>query len=394
MAVLLREGLEAGALGFSTSRTLLHRAKDGEPVPGTFAAAQELLGLGRALQDAGHGVFELASDLAPEERELDWMVRLAEATGRVVSFALLQNDADPEQWRRLLAATERAAARGARLVPQVSGRPTGLLLGLESSYHPFALQPSYRPLAGLPLAERVVRMRDPELRRRLLGEKPELELPITAFIRSSFQRLFPLGDPPDYEPPPERSVRAMAEREGRDPRELAYDLMLEDEGRALLYFPLLNYAQGDFEAIRTMLLHPNTVLGLSDGGAHCGILCDAGMPTFMLTHWVLGRSRGERLPLEAVVASQTRDTARLYGLLDRGQLAPGFRADVNLIDLDALALLAPRTVFDLPAGGRRLVQEARGYRATVQSGQVTFEDGEPTGALPGRLVRGPQPAPA
>jgi N-acyl-D-aspartate/D-glutamate deacylase len=390
MAGLLREGLAAGALGFSTSRTLLHRAKDGEPVPGTFAHADELLGLGRALADAGHGVFELASDLAPEEPELDWMVRLAEATGRPVSFALLQNDRDPGQWRRLLEATERAVARGARLVPQVAGRPTGLLLGLESSFHPFALQPSYRPLASLPRPERVARLRDPDLRRRILEEQPEVELPITAFIRSSFQRLFPLGDPPDYEPPPERSVRALAERSGRDPREVAYDLLLEDEGRALLYFPLLNYAEGDFEAIRSMLLHPHTVLGLSDGGAHCGILCDAGMPTFMLTHWVRGRSRGERLPLEAVVARQTRATACLYGLEDRGLLAPGLRADLNLIDLDALALLPPRTVFDLPAGGRRLVQEARGYRATVQSGEVTFEDGEPTGALPGRLVRGPR----
>jgi len=316
------------------------------------------------------------------------MERLSVETGRPVSFALLQSDFDPTQWRRLLDATDAAAARGARLVPQVAGRPTGLLLGLESSFHPFAFHPTYRELAALPLAERVRKLRDPAIRAKVLGEKPEGVLPIVAFIAGSFHKLFPLGDPPDYEPAPERSVKAMAERAGLRPEEVAYDLLLERDGRELLYFPLLNYANFDFEPIREMLLHPRTVLGLSDGGAHCGIICDASLPTFMLTHWTRDRKRGEKLPLEAVVAGQTRKTAELYGLDDRGVLAPGMLADVNVIDYDALRLSPPRMVFDLPASGRRLVQHAEGYVATLKCGEPIFENGEPTGALPGKLVRG------
>jgi N-acyl-D-aspartate/D-glutamate deacylase len=393
MARIVREALGAGALGFSTSRTLLHRAIDGEPVPGTFANEQELLGIGRALGAAGHGVFELASDLAPESAEFAWMEQLAAETGRPVTFACLQNDVDPEQWRRSLRATEAAAARGARVVPQVAGRPTGLLLGLQSTFHPFADHPTYRAeLAALPLAERVRRMGDPSLRARLLAERPGPNLPIAQFIAASLHKLFPLGDPPDYEPPPERSVKAIAEREGRAPQEVAYDLLLQREGRELLYFPLLNYAGFDFEAIREMLLHPQAVIGLSDGGAHCGILCDASMPTFLLTHWVRDRRRGPRLPLEQVVRMQTARTADLFGLADRGRLAPGLRADLNVIDLANLRIDPPEMAFDLPAGSRRLVQRCAGYRLTVQSGEVVFADGEPTGALPGRLVRGPQAA--
>jgi N-acyl-D-aspartate/D-glutamate deacylase len=390
MAAIVKEGIEAGALGFSTSRTLLHRAVDGEPVPGTFAGEDELLGIGRVLGDLGRGVFEMASDLAPEGKELAWVEKLSAMTGQPVSYALFQSDMDPGQWRRLLDLTEQAVVRGANIRPQVSGRPTGLLLGLESSFHPFAYHPTYKALADLPLAERMARLTDPEVRRRILGDQAETELPIVAFIAQSFHKLFPLGDPPDYEPVPEKSVAAIAKREGRSPEEVAYDLLLEREGRELLYFPLLNYSSGDFETIREMLLHPHTVLGLSDGGAHCGIICDASMPTFMLTHWARDRKRGEGLPLEWVVASQTRRTAELYGLEDRGLLAPGMKGDVNLIDFDELAMGPPEVVFDLPADGRRLIQKAQGYRATVASGEVTFENGEATGAMPGRLVRGPQ----
>ncbi len=393
MARIVREALAAGALGFSTSRTLLHRAIDGEPVPGTFATEQELLGIGRALGEVGHGVFELASDLAPESEEFAWMEKLSVETGRPVTFACLQNDFDPQQWRRSLHTAEDASGRGAFVVPQVAGRPTGLLLGLESTFHPFSDHPTYRAeLAALPLAERVRRMREPELRARLLAETPGPNLPIANYIASSLHKLFPLGDPPDYEPPPERSVKAMAERAGCAAQEIAYALMLQRDGKELLYFPLLNYSDGDFAPIREMLLHPNAVLGLSDGGAHCGIICDASMPTFMLTHWVRDRQRGERLPLEHVVRMQTANTARLFGLGDRGRLAPGLRADVNVIDLEHLRLEPPEMVFDLPAAGRRLVQRARGYRMTVQNGEVIAEHDQATGALPGRLVRGPQAA--
>jgi len=391
MAAIVREGIAAGALGFSTSRTLLHRAVDGEPVPGTFAGEDELLGIGRAM---GHGVFELASDLNPEEKELAWMERLSAESGRPVTFACLQNDMDPGQWRRLLAAADAAAARGARLVPQIAARPTSLLLGWAGTAHPFLAHAAYREIAHLPLDERLRQLRDPEVRRRILDEKVEFTDPLTAFVASAFHKLFPLGDPPDYEPSPEQSVAAIAERSGKSPEEVAYDLLLARGGQGLLYLPFLNYADFDFGPIREMLLHPCTVVGLGDGGAHCGIICDAGTPTFLLTHWVRDRRRGERLPLEFIVRRQTRETAELYGLLDRGALAPGLKADVNVIDFDALALAPPEMVFDLPAGGRRLVQTARGYRATVKSGAVVFEDGVPTGALPGRLVRGPQAAPA
>lgn len=394
MAAIVREGIAAGALGFSTSRTLLHRAVDGEPVPGTFAAEDELLGIGRALGGLGLGVFELASDLRPEEPEIAWMEKLARETGRPVTFTLLQNDIDPEQWRRMLEATERAAERGARVIGQISARPTGLLMGWDSTAHPFIFHPTYRTLAHLPLAARVERLRDPAVRAAIMTEQPEFADPLAAFVCTVFHKLFPLGDPPDYEPPAECSVAAMAGREGRTPQEVAYDLMLQRDGRELLYLPLLNYAGFDFEPIRAMLEHPHTVLSLSDGGAHCGLICDASTPTLLLTHWVRGRTRGPRLSLERVVQRQTHETAALYGLDDRGLLAAGRLADVNVIDLAGLRLEPPQMVFDLPAGGRRLVQRATGYRYTVKRGGVTFEDGVAAGPLPGRLVRGPQSAPA
>jgi len=338
-------------------------------------------------------VIELASDLMPEDPELAWMEQLSRETGRPVTFACLQNDIDPAQWRRLLDASARAAARGARLAPQIAARPTSLLIGLQSAIHPFSGHATYQAIAHLPLAERVQRLRDPEVRRQMLAERVQHSNPIVAFIASGFHKLFPLGDPPDYEPAPEKSIAAMAQRAGTTPETIAYDLLLQRDGLELLYLPLLNYSGFDFEPIREMLLHPQAVVGLADGGAHCGVICDASMPTFLLTHWVRDRRRGARLPIEHVVARQTRETARLYGLDDRGTLEPGMLADVNVIDLDALAIVPPEMIFDLPADGRRLVQRARGYRSTIKRGQVIFEDGQPTGALPGRLVRGPQAAP-
>jgi N-acyl-D-aspartate/D-glutamate deacylase len=395
MAAIVRDALRAGALGFSTSRTLLHRAKDGELVPGTTADDAELLGIGRTLGEVGHGVFEVASDLAPEGAELGWMKRLSRETGRPVTFACLQSPVDPDQWRRLLRACEEDAKEGGHLTPQVAQRPAGLLLGWESTAHPFLFHGPWRQLAALPLRERRARLADPAVRAAFLADPPDLsKLPGPALlVAAGFHMMFPLGDPPDYEPGPEKSVAAIAAREGRSPLEVAYDHMNERDGRGLLYLPLLGYANGSLDAIREMMVHPQAVFGLSDGGAHCGLICDASMPTFLLTHWVRDRSRGERIPLEQAVASQTRRTARFYGLEDRGLLAPGMRADLNVIDLDRLHIHAPEMVYDLPAGGRRLVQRIDGYRYTVQRGAVTYDDGEPTGALPGRLVRGPQPGP-
>src|SRR6185503_2415268 len=392
MAAIVREGVAAGALGFSSSRTLLHRAIDGECVPGTFAAEDELLGIGRVLGELGRGVLEVASDLMPEDPELAWMERLSRETGRPVTFACLQNDRDPAQWRRLLDAADAVAARGGHLAPQIAARPTSMLMGLQSSIHPFALHSGYHALADLPLAERVQRLRDPAVREAILAERIDVPNPLLAYIVQSFHKLFPLGDPPDYEPAPERSVAGIAAREGRTPESVAYDLLLEQDGRAFLYFPFLNYSDGDFAAIHAMLGHPLAVVGLADGGAHCGVICDASVPTYLLTHWVRDRHRGPRLPIEQMVARQTRATARLYGLHDRGVLAPRMLADANVIDLDRLALAAPEMIYDLPARGRRLVQRARGYEATVKRGVVTYEDGTATGALPGQLVRGPQAA--
>lgn len=390
MAKLVSDGVAAGALGFSTSRTFLHRAVDGEPVPGTYAGEDELLGIGRVLGSLRRGVFEVASDLAPEDSEFAWMEKLAAETGQTISFALLQSDIDPGQWRRMLAMTERAAAAGHRVIAQIAARPTGVLLNFDGTAHPFQFHETYKAIAHLPLSERLARLRDPEVRRQLLTEQPAFTHPLAAFLATGFHKMFALGNPPDYEPAPEHSVAAIAAQSGRAPAEVVLDLLLERDGRELVYMPLLNYSELNFEPIREMLLHPNTVLSLSDGGAHCGVICDAGTPTFLLTHWARDRHRGEKLPLEWMVKRQTSETAAVYGLHDRGLVQPGKKADVNVIDFDHLRLLPPEMTYDLPAGGRRLIQKAEGYCATVKSGRVTFQDGEPTGSLPGLVLRGPQ----
>jgi N-acyl-D-aspartate/D-glutamate deacylase len=388
MARLTEEAVRAGAVGFTTSRTILHRSRHGL-VPGTHSTPEELLALGRALGAAGHGVFEMVSDLQGQEPDLSWMREFCRGTGRVITFALAQTPMQPSAWRDTLARVEALAGEGLHIVPQVPCRPTGMLYGLQSSLHPFISHPTYRDeLAPLPLAERVARLRDPAVRARLLVEEPSIEHPIARFLISNWAQIYPLGDPPDYEPTAEQSVAAVAARAGRRPEEVVYDWMLERDGRQFLFAPLANYVDANFDALREMMLHPRTVLGLSDGGAHCGLICDASMPTYLMTHWVRDRRRGERIPLEQAVRLQTGNTAAVYGFSDRGTLEPGKKADLNLIDLDALRLHAPEMVFDLPANGRRLVQHVDGYRATVVSGEVTFEDGEPTGARPGGLVRG------
>jgi N-acyl-D-aspartate/D-glutamate deacylase len=394
MARIVREGIEAGALGVSTSRTIAHRAIDGEPVPGTYAAEDELFAMGRALRDAGAGVFELApagvmgEDLAASEKEMDWMRRLSRETGRPVTFALLQHDFDPDQWKKMLDLATEAYDEGVPIRPQVAGRPLGLLLGLQT-FHPLHRRPSYAPLDDLPLDEKVAAMRDPELRARILAESPDPDDRM-AFIGMGLDRIFKLGEPPDYEPAPDQSIAAIADRLGRDPSEYLYDLLLENDGRELLLRPLLGYSNFTQDPIREMVLHPATALGLGDGGAHVGAICDASIETYMLTHWVRDRSRGERLPVELVVRKMTSDTASLYGLEDRGVVKPGYRADLNVIDLDGLVLHRPEMVYDLPGGARRLLQTADGYDATIVAGEVVMRDGVDTGARPGKLVRGAQ----
>jgi N-acyl-D-aspartate/D-glutamate deacylase len=392
MASIVKEALQAGALGFSTSRTILHRAVDGELVPGTTASEDELMGIGRTLGEVGHGVFQVASDLMPEENELAWMKRLSRETGRSVSFACLQNGIMPDQWRRLLKACEEDAAAGGHITPQVAQRPAGLLLGFESTVHPFVFFPGYQAIAALPVAERLERLADPVVRAAILADPPDFSsyAGVIAMVANGFAMMFPLGDPPDYEPGPEKSIAAIAAREGRAPHEVAYDIMMERGGKGLIYLPMLGYTEGSLDAMREMMLHPLSVYGLSDGGAHCGLICDASTPTFLLTHWVRDRWRGARIPIEEVVAAQTQRTARFYGMNDRGVIAAGMKADLNVIDLDALHIHAPEMVYDLPANGRRLIQRVDGYRYTICSGEVIYADGQPTGALPGKLIRGRQ----
>jgi N-acyl-D-amino-acid deacylase len=395
MRAIVLEAIRAGALGFSTSRTLGHRAVDGELVPGTFATEDELFGIGSALGEAGAGVFELAplgsagEMLEDAWQEVDWMRRLSAAIDRPVSYVLLQADDDPELWRKQLAASLEACAEGARLFPQIAGRPTGILSGHHTTLCLFSEFPAYTELRARcgSTAELATALADPEVRRSIVSWTPSSPAQADAMAKA-YDRTFILGDPPDYEPGPERSLAGVAAASGRSPLEVAYDEMAREGGQGLLYIPILNYASGDLDHVREMMLHPQGLLGLADGGAHTGTICDASMPTFMLTHWTRDRSRGELLPLEYVVQKQTRDTARLYGLADRGTVEPGALADFNLIDYDALTLGAPFVTNDLPAGGRRLLQKASGYVATIKAGTVTFEHGEPTGALPGRLVRG------
>jgi N-acyl-D-amino-acid deacylase len=393
MAAVVRDGVKAGALGVSTSRTLVHRTRDKAYVPGTFAALDEVIGIGRALGEAGHGVYEIISDITGDDANLDWMARLSAETGRPISLAALISRRSGMKMREVLEFIEISNGNGARMTAQVGARPAGSLMSLQSSVHPFSPHRSYRQLmAGLTHEERVARMRVPNVRAQILNDVPAVKEEQTLAMVAGFQHHFSLGDPPDYEPTADSSILERAKRMHRTPQEVAYDTLLERDGREIIYMPLA-YKSYSFDGILPQLTNPNTVLSLSDGGAHCGVICDASMPTYMLTHWVRDRSRGERLPLEFAVRRQTHDTAQLYGLLDRGTLAPGMKADVNLIDFERLQLHPPEMVFDLPANGRRFVQRADGYKYTIVNGEVTFADGQATGAMPGKVVRGPQ-APA
>ena len=390
MAAVVRDALRAGALGFSTSRTIGHRAKNGELVPGTYATEDELLGIGRTLGQAGHGVFEMATDMTGADASMEWMVKLSKETGRPVSFIPVHLTSGPMlDGRELLERIRRFNQDGAHLVPQVAARPTSLLMGLRNSMHPFMTHPTYRSLANLSFEEKLTRLRDPQVRARILSESPSRN-----GMLDRFDEYFQLGDPPDYEPPREMSLGARARREGKSPEEVTYDTLLERNGTELIYYPLslplTNYADFNFDFIAEVVNNPVTRLSLSDGGAHCGLVCDASMPTFLLSHWVRDRKRGARMELEKAVKLQTRDTAEFYGLMDRGLIAPGLKADLNLIDFDNVRAHAPEMVFDLPAGGRRLIQKADGYKHTIVSGEVILEDGQPTGAMPGKMVRGGQ----
>ena len=390
MAAIAQRAAEAGALGFSTSRTLNHRTSDGQPTPTLTAGEDELTGIAMGLAAAGKGALQVVSDFADPEAEFAMLRRIVEASGRPLSFSLVQSPLAPQSYKTLLAAVSDAVDAGLSIKAQVAARPVGVLLGLELTVNPFTHYPVYKEIVGLPFAERVARLSDPAFRERLLANPPEEGV---RGMGSAWTRMHLMSGLPDYEPTPDSTVAARASALGVRPEVVALDHMLSQGGKAMLYVPFLNYAEGNLDPAHFMLTHRDTVPGLSDGGAHVGMICDGSFPTTMLTHWTRDRTRGPKLALEQVVRMQTQDTARTVGLYDRGLIAPGFRADLNVIDYDALTLHAPQVAYDLPAGGRRLIQRASGYVATIVAGQITYRDGEPTDALPGRLLRGAQSAP-
>jgi len=397
MAEIVEEGLRAGALGFSTSRTVLHKSIEGELVPGTTATPKELLGIGRALGRAGHGVFELSSDLLPEWDEFSWMGQLSRDNGVPVTFTALQSPLKALAFDQQLVQMREQNAQGANIVAQISLRGTGLILGWQASFHPFSFKPSWQAVAALPWSDQYARLCSEAFKEQLLSEEnvyPESDLALIAeLMATAFHMQYEMTDDFNYEPTPSQSLAAMAAAHGMDPARYTYELMMRNEGSGFVYFPLLNYADGNLNFLEGPLNSDDCVNSLSDGGAHCGTICDAAATTFMLQHWVRDRSRG-RIPLAQAIKRQCLDTATLYGLHDRGQIATGYLADLNVIKLDDIKLNAPWVAYDLPAGGKRLLQTAEGYRATIKSGVVTYRDGRFSGAVPGGLIRGPQASPA
>ena len=390
MASLAKTAVEAGALGFSTSRTLNHRTSDGQPTPTLTASETELTGIAMALGEARKGVLQFVSDFNDPQKEAAMLRRIVERSGRPLSVSLAQADVAPEGWKLLLAEIESAAEAGLQMRAQVGPRPVGLLLGLELTLNPFSGHPVYQTIAEDSLENRLAALRDPSFRARLLNDQPDAENPFVKSILRSFGKMFVLGDPPDYEPTHDKTVASIAKARGTTPESVALDLMLADDGRGMLYLPFLNYAQGSLDPVKTMLESPASLPGLSDGGAHVGMICDGSFPTTLLTHWARDRSRGDKIPLEFLIKRQCQDTAAWVGLKDRGVLKPGYRADLNVIDFDKLTLHTPHIIHDLPAGGRRLMQTAEGYEATVVAGEIIQRNGTVTGAKPGRLVRGAQ----
>lgn len=393
MAAIAHDAIKDGALGFSTSRSLNHRTSDGDYTPTLKAGDDEIEAIAQAMMDAGGGVMQFILDISTIEHDLAMMLAISERTGCPVTFSVTQNEKNPGRWRKTMAEIEAAAARGLKVSAQIAARAVGVMVGLELTRHPFRSRPSYLEIAKLPAEERVRIMKDPAVKARILAESPDPDDDFADRF-GDYMRVFHLGNPPNYEQSLENSIGARAKREGVDPQSIAYDDMLEDGGRAMLYMPALNYVDGDLEVLRQMMLSPQAIPGLSDGGAHCGIICDASFPTFLLTHWARDRERGEKLPLPYVINLQTKRAAETYGLFDRGVVAPGYKADLNVIDFENLSIGVPEVHYDLPEGGRRLMQKAIGYEATIVSGAITQRHGKPTGELPGKMVLGKQAAPA
>jgi N-acyl-D-aspartate/D-glutamate deacylase len=390
MARLAAEAVKAGALGFTTSRTILHRSSDGSQTPSLGAAESELTAIAKGLGDIGLGTLQLVTDFDEVDAEFAMLRRIVEVSGRPLSLTLLQHEHLPNRWRRVMEHMHDATDAGLKMKAQVGARPVALIFSFALSLCPFTQLPSFEALRNLSPEERLKKLRDPAVREKILAEE-HTEAMYKRRV-ANFENLYPLGDPPDYEPAPEDSIAARARRAGQEPAAFAYDYLLGENGTAMLYRPLYNYADQNHDVLREMLLDRDTVPGLSDGGAHYGYICDTSFPTYLLTHWARDRTRGEKIPLEDLVKWQTQDTAATVGLNDRGQLKPGYKGDINIIDFAKLKLHAPNIVNDLPAGGRRLGQSAEGFVATIVSGVVTYQNGVATGELPGKLIRGAQQA--
>lgn len=389
MRRLTKEAIEAGALGFATSRTINHKSIRGEQIPSYQVAEEELKGIAEGLKQAGSGLLQLISDFDDPDEDFAMIRRVAEENGRRLTFSLLQVPEEPNRWRRVLAHAETAAREGVAITAQVCGRPVGVLSGLELSTNPFSFCPSYKAIAGLPLTERMEKMRDPAVRKAITAEYPTMSWEPISNVMSQPQTMFAMKNDVEYMPPLDQNMKALAERAGVPVSEYLYDYLLNDGGKTIIYQPFLNYCEGNADVITTMLKSPVTVPGLGDAGAHCGAICDASLPTYLLMRWT-GETEGP-LSLPQMVKSLTSDCAEAVELNDRGRLAEGFKADINVIDIEHIGLERPEMVYDLPLGGGRLNQKASGYVATIVSGVVTYRNGEPTGALAGRLVRGTRP---
>lgn len=395
MRKLAEEAVRAGALGFASSRLTLHKTAGGQPIPSYEAQYEEIEAIARGVDDAGGGLLQFVPDLMAGDYEgaLKAVFDVASEVGLPVTFTLAIGNAGPPIHLDALRMVEKANANGGDVTGQIFPRPIGLVLGLDLSGNPFVMYPSYREIADLPLADRVAEMRKPEVRERILNDKPASDGHPLMFAAQAWDYMYPLGDPPNYEPALEDSIGARARARGVSPLEEAYDRLLDDDGHAMLLVTLANFREGSLDTVAELIRRDDVVLGLGDGGAHYGMICDASFPTYMLTHWVRDRESG-RLSIPEVIRELTSVPARVAGLADRGRIAVGYKADLNIIDTDALRLHKPIVVSDLPAGGRRLDQTADGYVATIVSGEVISENGAPTDARPGVLIRGRQPAPA
>jgi N-acyl-D-aspartate/D-glutamate deacylase len=394
MAALTTEAIKAGALGFSTSRTLNHQTADGQPTPTLTAEVEEMVGIANGVGATGSGVLQVVTDFKGSDSEFEILKAMVEQSKRPLSVSVAQHHRVTDGWRKILGTIEDANKEGLELKAQVCGRPVGVLFGLELTNNPFSAHPSYQAIDSLPLEDKLSKLRNPEFKEKLLGEGPQLETnPFMRQVHSRYHDMYVLDNEPNYEPAPSTSIAALAANRNIHPLELCLEILTDGDGKNMIYYTFLNYGEGTLEPAKEMMEHPDTILGLGDGGAHCGSICDGSFTTHMLTHWVRDRSRGEKLSLPWVIKAHCQDTARAVGLYDRGVIAEGYKADINVIDLENMKLHKPEVQYDLPAGGRRLMQYADGYMATIVSGEVIYRDGAPTGARPGRLVRGSQTAP-